>query len=226
MCEQPPLASCDLEPDPFISSEASKPRGPPKAYVNGLEDRVERMEHLLRRLRPDIDLTAEIGPSVPRDSWKSQAHSHTSPASQSSPTSNLNSLRKAPSLSVIKAEQGGAVDLSGAKDEDPYEAELDRTVDAFEKRLQLTEIEPDKKGNKLLDRQYRYHGSSAPIMLASVAAEHRAYELHEHGNSPSSRAGGVDSRFVWESVQREEFAHAPDVRAQLMCFDSINLTLH
>ena len=93
-----------------------------------------------------------------------------------------------------------------------YEAELDRTVDAFEKRLQLTEITPEKKSNKLLDRQYRYHGSSAPIMLASVAAEHRDYELHEHGNSPSSRAGGVDSRFVWESVQRAEFAQAPDVR--------------
>ncbi|VDB95320.1 unnamed protein product [Peniophora sp. CBMAI 1063] len=192
--------------------EASKPRGPPKAYVNGLEDRVERMEQLLRRLRPDIDLNAEIGPPVPRDSWKhpNQAHSHTSPASQASPTSTLDSLRKVPSLSVIKAEEGGSVDLSGGKDEDPYEAELDRTVDAFEKRLQLTEIAPDKKGNKLLDRQYRYHGSSAPIMLASVAAEHRDYELHEQGNSPGSRAGGVDSRFVWESVQREEFAHAPD----------------
>jgi hypothetical protein len=31
--------------------EASKPRGPPKAYVTSLEDRVEKMEALLKRVR-------------------------------------------------------------------------------------------------------------------------------------------------------------------------------
>ncbi|KAI0769708.1 fungal-specific transcription factor domain-containing protein [Trametes elegans] len=50
--------------------EGSKPRGPPKAYVVGLEDRVEKMEALLRRLRPEADFSAELGPPVVRDSWK------------------------------------------------------------------------------------------------------------------------------------------------------------
>ncbi|KAI0743522.1 fungal-specific transcription factor domain-containing protein [Daedaleopsis nitida] len=50
--------------------EGSKPRGPPKAYVVGLEDRVEKMEALLKRLRPENDFSAELGPPIIRDSWK------------------------------------------------------------------------------------------------------------------------------------------------------------
>ncbi|KZT11021.1 uncharacterized protein LAESUDRAFT_644067 [Laetiporus sulphureus 93-53] len=53
--------------------ESSKPRGPPKAYITALEDRVEKMEVLLRRLRPEADFSAELGPPVVRDSWKSDA---------------------------------------------------------------------------------------------------------------------------------------------------------
>ncbi|KAH9935489.1 fungal-specific transcription factor domain-containing protein [Fomitopsis serialis] len=46
--------------------ESSKPRGPPKAYVVALEDRIEQMEALLKRLRPEADFTTEIGPPVIR----------------------------------------------------------------------------------------------------------------------------------------------------------------
>ncbi|OCH92284.1 hypothetical protein OBBRIDRAFT_791396 [Obba rivulosa] len=59
--------------------EGSKPRGPPKAYVTGLEDRIERLEMLLRRLRPEADFSAELGPPVVRDSWKYQDSSPPSP---------------------------------------------------------------------------------------------------------------------------------------------------
>ncbi|KAF5344575.1 hypothetical protein D9757_015250 [Collybiopsis confluens] len=41
--------------------EAAKKRGPPKAYVESLENRLEKMETLLRRLKPDIDLAKELG---------------------------------------------------------------------------------------------------------------------------------------------------------------------
>ncbi|EIW83333.1 hypothetical protein CONPUDRAFT_102063 [Coniophora puteana RWD-64-598 SS2] len=54
--------------------EASKPRGPPKAYITSLEDRLEKMEALLRRLRPEADFSSELGPPVVRDSWKSDTH--------------------------------------------------------------------------------------------------------------------------------------------------------
>ncbi|KAF6761218.1 fungal-specific transcription factor domain-containing protein [Ephemerocybe angulata] len=50
--------------------EASKPRGPPKAYVVGLEDRVEELEALLAQIKPGVDFSDELGQPVPRDSWK------------------------------------------------------------------------------------------------------------------------------------------------------------
>ncbi|EAU91787.2 hypothetical protein CC1G_04555 [Coprinopsis cinerea okayama7 len=50
--------------------EASKPRGPPKAYVTGLEDRVEELEALLAQIRPNTDFSDELGPPIVRDSWK------------------------------------------------------------------------------------------------------------------------------------------------------------
>ncbi|KAL6302103.1 hypothetical protein BKA93DRAFT_737616 [Sparassis latifolia] len=53
--------------------EGSKPRGPPKAYITSLEDRVEKMEALLKRLRPEADFSAELGLPVVRDSWKTDS---------------------------------------------------------------------------------------------------------------------------------------------------------
>ncbi|KZS98644.1 hypothetical protein SISNIDRAFT_481356 [Sistotremastrum niveocremeum HHB9708] len=82
--------------------EASKPRGPPKRYVQDLEDRVERTERLIQRLRPDFDLVAELGPRIERDSWKTDADrepqassrsSHSQSRSSGSPEVNMPTLR-------------------------------------------------------------------------------------------------------------------------------------
>ncbi|KAF8630684.1 hypothetical protein AX15_002827 [Amanita polypyramis BW_CC] len=54
----------------LIFSELSKPRGPPKAYIIGLENKMEKLEALLRKLRPDTDFSDDLGPPVTRDSWK------------------------------------------------------------------------------------------------------------------------------------------------------------
>ncbi|KAH6910364.1 fungal-specific transcription factor domain-containing protein [Coprinopsis sp. MPI-PUGE-AT-0042] len=50
--------------------EGSKPRGPPKAYVTGLEDRVEELEALLAQIKPGVDFSEQLGPPIPRGSWK------------------------------------------------------------------------------------------------------------------------------------------------------------
>ncbi|KXN92472.1 hypothetical protein AN958_08031 [Leucoagaricus sp. SymC.cos] len=50
--------------------ESSKPRGPPKAYVTSLEDRTERLEELIKQLRPNEDFSEELGPPIIRGSWK------------------------------------------------------------------------------------------------------------------------------------------------------------
>ncbi|KAF8070504.1 fungal-specific transcription factor domain-containing protein [Lyophyllum atratum] len=72
--------------------EASKPRGPPKAYVTGLEDRMENLETLLKQLRPDADFASELGPPIIRGSWREQDPSHSYDEQQlflSSPSSEI-----------------------------------------------------------------------------------------------------------------------------------------
>ncbi|KAJ8522041.1 hypothetical protein ONZ45_g1352 [Pleurotus djamor] len=99
---QPPIL-----PLRWYHREASKPRGPPKAYVTGLEDKLDRLEALLKKasfghllshtftsqiLRPNVDFSEELGPPVVRDSWKSSSMSidrlkvHERNASPSLPT--------------------------------------------------------------------------------------------------------------------------------------------
>ncbi|THH02713.1 hypothetical protein EW145_g6715 [Phellinidium pouzarii] len=64
--------------------EASRPRGPPKAYVTALEDRIERFERLFKRLRPEADFTNVLGPPIPRGSWRNNGDSDT-PGPSNSP---------------------------------------------------------------------------------------------------------------------------------------------
>ncbi|KAF9220414.1 hypothetical protein BS17DRAFT_344209 [Gyrodon lividus] len=50
--------------------EAAKKRGPPKGYVESLENRLEKMEKLLQRVCPDADFTQELGGSrIDREMW-------------------------------------------------------------------------------------------------------------------------------------------------------------
>ncbi|KAF5386046.1 hypothetical protein D9615_002218 [Tricholomella constricta] len=74
-CDGPKLpdnicTNCLQANKPCTYLEASKPRGPPKAYVTGLEDRMEKLEALLTQLRPDEDFSTDLGPPVVRGSWQ------------------------------------------------------------------------------------------------------------------------------------------------------------
>ncbi|KAI0766902.1 fungal-specific transcription factor domain-containing protein [Trametes elegans] len=56
--------------------EDPKPRGPPRAYILALEERLAKAEALVRRLRPELDMTAELGPSPLRADRESRGASH------------------------------------------------------------------------------------------------------------------------------------------------------
>ncbi|EIW58872.1 uncharacterized protein TRAVEDRAFT_48013 [Trametes versicolor FP-101664 SS1] len=56
-------SSCEASARTCKYLDDSKPRGIPKAYIAALEGRIDVAESLLRRLRPELDLTAELGPS-------------------------------------------------------------------------------------------------------------------------------------------------------------------
>ncbi|KAF9021193.1 hypothetical protein BDZ89DRAFT_1019740 [Hymenopellis radicata] len=52
--------------------EAAKKRGPPKGYVESLENRIEKMDQLLQRLMPEADFTKELGSrftKFAKDTW-------------------------------------------------------------------------------------------------------------------------------------------------------------
>ncbi|KIJ60357.1 hypothetical protein HYDPIDRAFT_117261 [Hydnomerulius pinastri MD-312] len=50
--------------------EAAKKRGPPKGYVESLENRLEKMEKLLQKVCPDADFTQELGGGrIDREIW-------------------------------------------------------------------------------------------------------------------------------------------------------------
>ncbi|KAK2463231.1 hypothetical protein APHAL10511_004886 [Amanita phalloides] len=76
-CDGPKLpnnhcSNCVQVGKPCTYVESSKPRGPPKAYVIGLENRMEKLEALLQQLYPDVDFSHELGPPVIRDSWRNK----------------------------------------------------------------------------------------------------------------------------------------------------------
>ncbi|KAG8739987.1 hypothetical protein FRC10_004866 [Ceratobasidium sp. 414] len=52
--------------------EAAKKRGPPKGYVESLENRLERMERLLQRLCPGADFSQSLGQHLTREQWEAQ----------------------------------------------------------------------------------------------------------------------------------------------------------
>ncbi|KAG9005844.1 hypothetical protein FRB95_001037 [Tulasnella sp. JGI-2019a] len=43
---------------------------PPKAYIKDLEERVELLEKLIRRVMPHVDIDAEVGPSFNQHTWE------------------------------------------------------------------------------------------------------------------------------------------------------------
>ncbi|KIY69850.1 hypothetical protein CYLTODRAFT_420291 [Cylindrobasidium torrendii FP15055 ss-10] len=49
--------------------EAAKKRGPPKAYIESLENRINKMDGLLRALMPDTDFTKELGSLPNKETW-------------------------------------------------------------------------------------------------------------------------------------------------------------
>ncbi|KAG9013058.1 hypothetical protein FRB94_003890 [Tulasnella sp. JGI-2019a] len=50
--------------------EGAKKRSPPKGYFKDLEERVVLLEKLIRRLAPNVDIDAEVGPSFTRHTWE------------------------------------------------------------------------------------------------------------------------------------------------------------
>lgn len=54
--------------------EAAKRRGPPKGYIDTLEQRSRRLERLISQLHPGFDINANVGPMPDRDDFDLQSY--------------------------------------------------------------------------------------------------------------------------------------------------------
>ncbi|KAG1816057.1 fungal-specific transcription factor domain-containing protein [Suillus subaureus] len=192
--------------------EASKPRGPPKAYITGLEDRLERMEALLKRLRPEADFLEELGSPVVRDSWKHDAEPQyrLSPDEKStSPVAHLRP-RGSPSVGTSRPPVGKFLPSSSVSVRSRRSAGTPRTdTDLSSDACTSSESEePAQEHGPLVDNQVRFHGKSSCFKLIEPTRKLR----DEHINRISQDSGLTDaesgsvSRSSPESASSASFA--------------------
>ncbi|KAF9793223.1 hypothetical protein BJ322DRAFT_1154669, partial [Thelephora terrestris] len=213
--------------------EASRPRGPPKAYISALEDRSERVEALLKRLRPEVDFTQYLGPSIAKDSWKWDAQP--SPLAQrplatkkSHPTS-LNPLDHS-FISQRKPSDAESGDVLPSDDDNP-------PFECAKRKLNLhtpgySDDEKDKDdGDTGVDPGTRLYGKSADIHLVGPTVFWKYQHIMEvappvtqpetqppdPGSFPKVRrpiywGPPFSWELDWEGVHLTNPAHFPSVR--------------
>ncbi|KAF9820301.1 hypothetical protein IEO21_01515 [Rhodonia placenta] len=210
--------------------ESSKPRGPPKAYVTALEDRVEKMEALLKRLRPEADFTVELGPPVVRDSWKSRSllpFATTVPP----PGSAFKSIRHgtfgvgSPSISKPKrsrrqkdtsipattsteslhnADQSSSdSSLSGSDNED---SAVELSLVQGMTHLTLRGLRPAHLPTKhATDGQWRFHGKSSSFKLINTARELKQRHIDAATGADSPDSSSTSTSYVAHAPRRQPY---------------------
>ncbi|KAJ3790815.1 fungal-specific transcription factor domain-containing protein, partial [Lentinula aff. detonsa] len=219
--------------------EASTPRGPPKSYVTGLEDKLEKMEELLQRLRPGQDFSAELGPPVVRDSWKdsellpatSRSQSRLRAASPSKLSPHLDQTTSIPMSSHLilnpssssssrapsrhhrrrRDSIDNSIDYFSSQSDS---SDVDELVDNFEKGMQRLTLRSGRSQSQGDGPYDRFHGQSSYIKLVDVTRKLRQAHLmaQKEGFSNSSGSNGSTtspSPEIPNALRRPEFWRAP-----------------
>ncbi|KAH9855268.1 fungal-specific transcription factor domain-containing protein [Lenzites betulinus] len=172
-------SSCEANSRTCTYLVDSKPRGPSKAYIAALENRSEKVEALLRRLRPEVDLAVELGPCQLSNDRKTEGNSRPSSAganlSRRGSSSNLVPRAGAEKDSdVSKVAQSAAATYLGYRSQ----AVLHDSSDSDEQEVTFSE------GRRLTSRglessseqkpnihQLRFQGKSSSLNLISTTME-------------------------------------------------------
>ncbi|KAJ6586991.1 fungal-specific transcription factor domain-containing protein [Mycena vulgaris] len=190
--------------------EASTPRGPPKAYVTGLEDRLEQLEQLLKQVRPDVDYTAELGPPIPRGAWKDDAAPVASTSRlRSTDSSSSNSLRFSTHLALNSHARHDGNDSDSSSDGFTT-SDSEQMVEGLTggwRRLTLRRSKSytaDREDHDAINS--RFHGKSSVVTL--IDATRRYKELHISDSNRTEHASATLPRAAPEGLtpfKRPEF---------------------
>ncbi|KAG8213977.1 hypothetical protein J3R82DRAFT_10726 [Butyriboletus roseoflavus] len=222
----------------FSFSEASKPRGPPKAYITSLEDRLEKMETLLKRLRPEADFSEELGPPVVRDSWKTDSEppccmspheKSTSPSGsssrpkgspsrslQSNPLSAFNATNHSTCIGSRSLRSAGTPRSDTDFSSDDWTSSDSEEVGELSlsrgmKRLTIRGLEPTQDHCSLADNQVRFHGKSSCFKLIEPTRKLRDEHVNRvtGGEEHNRLTRDSNSPINAEALRRPEFWTTP-----------------
>ncbi|KAJ7084451.1 fungal-specific transcription factor domain-containing protein [Mycena belliarum] len=200
--------------------EASTPRGPPKAYVTGLEDRLEQLEQLLKQVRPDVDYTPELGPPIPRGAWKEDvapvaSTSHIG-ATDPPPSS---SLRLSTQLALNSQTWYDGRDTESSSDGLSSDSEqMVEGLTGSQRRLLLRRTKlyaADEEDHDAINT--RFHGKSSVLMLIGVTRRYKERHISDSAGTGLEQTSASFRRPVPESLapfKRPEFwlAHPWELR--------------
>ncbi|KIJ13153.1 hypothetical protein PAXINDRAFT_100848 [Paxillus involutus ATCC 200175] len=152
--------------------EAAKKRGPPKGYVESLENRLEKMEKLLQRVCPDADFTQELGGmKIEREMWQ-----------RASPLSSHVMNAPSPSANTVLSNND---ELVPSDDEDVVTISLSDSL----KNLSLDAAQP------------RFYGKSSGITLIQKAIDMRKVYIGEKPPE-SFLNDDTQERYPWEGLRK------------------------
>ncbi|KZV94714.1 hypothetical protein EXIGLDRAFT_748493 [Exidia glandulosa HHB12029] len=139
--------------------EAAKKRGPPKGYVESLENRLDKMEKLLQRLCPDADFTQELGGQIDREAWMLSDRQKDGPSKRSASKSATAPIR--PNTALCQQHK--------SQYQSPSTNVEDSLVPSDDERMLV------RLGDKPLQRppvvDKRFHGKSSGVMLVQAAVD-------------------------------------------------------
>ncbi|KDN50625.1 hypothetical protein RSAG8_01123, partial [Rhizoctonia solani AG-8 WAC10335] len=172
--------------------EAAKKRGPPKGYVESLENRLEKMERLLQRLCPGADFTQSLGQHLTREQWEAQRGGKPSPRANSTQPS---APAPASLLSGTRASTVVAVPDTSKEEELISSDEESNLVNGMQK-LAVTTFER------------RFHGKSSGLMLVKAARSLKQEcvnaENPDNGPPQQSRRPEFWRANPWEWIDTED----------------------
>ncbi|OCF36652.1 hypothetical protein I316_01905 [Kwoniella heveanensis BCC8398] len=157
--------------------EAAKRRGPPKGYIENLEQRCGRLERMLHQLHPSIDLNEYVGPPLDREEFDLPSYQETLrnlhipqyPAIKALPTTVKRSASVSSSApSPAAGAPSPSSQILGHSPWRPYQKDPKQAVDPEEMCEDADMHMSIAKGMQKLnirEAQWRYHGKASGAHL-------------------------------------------------------------